>query len=98
MIKTRSAGVEARLAIRVQPGASQNGVNGWIGDAVKLRVTSPPVEGAANIHCLAILSDLLNIPPSHLSLVKGVRSRNKVVRILGLSREQVYARLGRPTA
>ena len=95
MVKTRSAGVEAMLAVRVQPGASDNAVSGWIGDTVKLRVTAPPVEGAANIRCLAILSELLNIPRSRLTLVTGVRSRNKVVRILGLSREQVYVRLGR---
>ncbi len=98
MVKTRSAGVEAMLAIRVQPGARQNAVSGWTGDTVNLRVTSPPVEGAANILCLAILSELLNIPRSHLTLVKGVRSRNKVVRILGLSREQVDVRLGRPAS
>ena len=93
MVQTRSAGVETMLAIRVQPGARQNAVSGWIGDTVKLRVTSPPVEGAANSLCLALLSQLLNVPQSHLTLVKGVRSRNKVVRILGLNREQVYVRL-----
>ena len=98
MVKTRSAGVEAMLAIRVQPGAQQNAVSGWIGDTVKLRVTAPPVEGAANIVCLTLLSELLNIPRSHLALIKGERSRNKVVRILGLSREQVYVRLGRPSS
>jgi uncharacterized protein len=98
MVKSRSAGVEAMLAVRVQPGASQNAVSGWTGDIVNLRVTAPPVEGAANILCLAILSELLNIPRSHVSLVKGLRSRNIVVHILGFSREEVYFRLGRPSS
>jgi uncharacterized protein (TIGR00251 family) len=98
MVQTRSAGVETMLAVRVQPGASQNAVSGWIGDTLKLRVTSAPVEGAANSRCLALLSKLLKIPQSHLTLVKGARSRNKVVRILGLSREQVCARLVPPSS
>jgi uncharacterized protein (TIGR00251 family) len=98
MVKTRGAGVEAMLAIRVRPGARQNAMSGWSGDTVKLQVAAPPVEGAANVLCLAILSKLLNIPRSHLTLVKGVRSRNKVVRILGLSREQVCARLDHPSS
>ena len=63
---------------------------------MKLRVTAPPVEGAANTACLSVLSKLLDVPLMHLSLVKGEHSRNKVVRILGLTEEQVQARLGRP--
>lgn len=98
MAKSRSAGVEAMLAIRVQPGARHNAVSGWTGDTVNLRVTAPPLEGAANILCLALLSELLNLPRSHVTLVKGARSRNKVLRILGLNQEQVYVRLGRPSS
>jgi uncharacterized protein len=84
------------LGIRVQPRSSENALVGWSGDTVKLRVTAPPVEGAANTACLSVLSKLLDVPFTHLSLVKGEHSRNKVVRILGLTEEQVQARLGRP--
>jgi uncharacterized protein len=84
------------LVIRVQPRSSENALVGWSGDTVKLRVTAPPVEGAANTACLSVLSKLLDVPFTHVSLVKGEHSRNKVVRILGLTEEQVQARLGRP--
>ena len=93
---TRSADSGAILVIRVQPRSSENALVGWSGDTVKLRVTAPPVEGAANTACLLVLSKLLDVPLMHLSLVKGEHSRNKVVRILGLTEEQVQARLGRP--
>ena len=98
MVKTRSAGIETMLAIRVQPGARQNSLNGWVGDTVKLQVTSPPVEGAANALALEMLSELLSVPRSHLTLIKGVRSRNKIVRVRGLSREQVCTRLDRASS
>jgi uncharacterized protein (TIGR00251 family) len=93
---TRSADIGAILLIRMQPRSSENALVGWSGDTVKLRVTAPPVEGAANTACLSVLSKLLDVPFTHLSLVKGEHSRNKVVRILGLTEEQVQARLGRP--
>jgi uncharacterized protein (TIGR00251 family) len=96
MPRTRSADSGAILVIRVQPRCSENALVGWSGDTVKLRVTAPPVEGAANTACLSVLSKLLDVPFTHVSLVKGEHSRNKVVRILGLTEEQVQARLGRP--
>jgi uncharacterized protein len=96
MPRTRSADGGAILVVRVQPRSNENALVGWSDDTVKLRVTAPPVEGAANTACLSVLSKLLDVPLMHLSLVKGERSRNKVVRILGLTEEQVQARLGRP--
>ena len=96
MPPTRNARLSATLAIRIQPRSSKNAVVGWIGNTVKLRVTAPPVEGAANTACLGLLSDLLNVPLSQLALVKGERSRHKIVRIDGLSDDQVRACLSRP--
>lgn len=97
MSRARSADVDATLVIRVQPRSSRNAVAGWIGDRVKLSVTAPPVEGAANTACRSLLAELLDIPLSRIDLVKGEHSRNKVVRILGLTQEQVHARLSRPS-
>jgi len=56
---------------------------------------APPVEGAANAACLAFLADLLSLPQSQLEILRGERSRNKVVQITGLTRDEVRARLGR---
>ena len=86
------------MVVRVQPRSHENALVGWSGDIVKVRVTAPPVEGAANTACLSVLSKLLDVPLTHVSLVKGERSRNKVVRILGLTEDQVQDRLGRPSA
>ena len=95
---TRSADGGAILVVRVQPRSRENALVGWSGDTVKLRVTAPPVEGAANTACLSVLSKLLHVPLTHVSLIKGQHSRNKLVRILGLTEEQVQARLGRPSS
>jgi uncharacterized protein (TIGR00251 family) len=98
MPRTKSADVGAIVVVRVQPRSSENALVGWSGDTVKVRVTAPPVEGAANTACLSVLSKLLDVPLTHMSLVKGEHSRNKVVRILGLTEDQVQDRLGRPSA
>ena len=98
MPRTKSADVGAILVVRVQPRSNENALVGWSGGTVKVRVTAPPVEGAANTACLSMLSKLLDVPLTHVSLVKGEHSRNKVVRILGLTEDQVQDRLGRPSA
>jgi len=89
----RAAPPQATLAVQVQPRASRNAVAGWAGEALKIRLTAPPVEGAANAACLAFLADLLDLPQSHLEILTGAHSRHKVIRISGLTPEEVHARL-----
>src|SRR5205809_1781208 len=91
----RAAEPYVTISIRVQPRASRNAVVGWTGDTLNIRLTAPPVEGAANSACLALLADLLSLPQSQLEILRGERSRNKVVQITGLTRDEVRARLGR---
>jgi uncharacterized protein len=86
------------LSLRVQPRASRNAVVGWTGDTLNIRLTAPPVEGAANAACLTFLADLLDLPQSHIEILKGARSRDKVVQIAGLTRDEVHARLGRSSS
>src|SRR5712692_7345981 len=83
------------LSLRVQPRASRNAVVGWTGDTLNIRLMAPPVEGAANAACLAFLADLLDLPRAQVVLLRGERSRNKVVQITGLTRDEVRARVGR---
>jgi len=83
------------LSLRVQPRASRNAVVGWTGDTLKIRLTAPPVEGAANAACLTFLADLLDLPRTQVTLLRGERARDKVVQITGLTREEVRARLER---
>jgi uncharacterized protein len=89
----RAAGPHAILSLRVQPRASRNAVIGWTGDTLKIRLTAPPVEGAANAACLKFLADLLDVPQSQLAILKGEHSRSKVLQITGLTKNEVHARL-----
>ena len=86
---------EATLSVRVQPRASRNVVMGWNGDTLKVKLTAPPVEGAANDACLDFLAKLFDVSPSRLAIVQGQRSRNKVVRISGLSKDELHERLSK---
>ena len=84
---------QATLSVRVQPRASRNEVAGLVGETLKIRLTAPPVEVEANEACLAFLAKLLDLSPSRLAIIQGDRSRNKVVRITGLTQDEVHARL-----
>src|SRR2546427_2405541 len=91
----RAAEPYVTISIRVQPRASRNAVVGWSGDTLNIRLMAPPVEGAANAACLEFLADLLDLSQSQLEILRGERSRNKVVQITGLTQDEVRARLGR---
>jgi hypothetical protein len=69
------------LTLRVQPRAKRDEVAGTYGDALKVRITAPPVEGAANAHLVAWLAELFDVPRAHVSLESGETGRNKRVRI-----------------
>ena len=91
----RVVGPHVTLSLRVQPRASRNAVVGWTGDTLNIRLTAPPVEGAGNAACLAFLADLLDLPQAQLEILRGQRSRQKVIRITGLTQEEVRARLSK---
>jgi len=71
------------LNIHVQPRASKNQVCGLQGEALKIRLTSPPVEGAANKLCREYLADLFGVAKSYVEIISGETSRHKRVRISG---------------
>ena len=68
--------------IRVQPRSSQNRIAGLHGDALKINLTAPPVDNAANKACGAFLAGLLSVPKSAVSIVSGHTGRNKQVKVL----------------
>ncbi len=72
------------LRVHVQPGARRPGVIGRHGDAVKLRVTAPAVEGRANEAVLAAVAELFGLHPGQVSLVSGATARAKRVRLAGV--------------
>ncbi|MGI6711617.1 MAG: DUF167 domain-containing protein [Bacillota bacterium] len=87
MIKEKENSVVVN--VKVQPRAAKNEIAGVIGDAVKLRVTSPPVDGEANAAVIKIFKNLFRIPNNAISITSGLTSRNKTVEITGVSLEEV---------
>jgi uncharacterized protein (TIGR00251 family) len=81
------------LPVRVQPRAARSAVTGWRNDAVVVRVTAPPVDGAANTAVVALLAAALEVAPSAVKVVRGQRGRDKLVRIDGLTLAEALARL-----
>lgn len=81
------------LTIHVQPGAKAAGVAGTYGDALKIRIAAPPVDGRANEALLDFLASRLGVPRRAVSLVAGESSRRKRVRVDGATADAVVARL-----
>ncbi len=93
MIPVRDSDKGATFAVRVQPRASRNAIAGEMGEALKIALTAPPVEGKANEACVDFLANLLKVPRSSVTIASGESSRNKVVRIAGLRAGEVEERL-----
>jgi uncharacterized protein (TIGR00251 family) len=91
--KTTSEGVT--FTIKVHPRARKNAIAGEIGGVLKVAVMAPPVEGRANEACVRLLADVLNVPRASVTIAAGQGSRNKVIRVAGLSAEEVRLRLER---
>jgi uncharacterized protein len=93
MLTLQQNGADVLLPVAVQPRASRNAVAGLHGTALKLRLTAPPVEGAANEACLRFLADLLGLSRARLSIVRGIKARQKLIRIADMSIEALRTRL-----
>ena len=85
----------ATLGVRVQPRASRDAVLGWRDDVLRVAVTAPPVEGEANHALVRLLARALGVAPSAVSVVRGERGRDKVVRVAGVTGAEIRFRLGR---
>jgi uncharacterized protein len=93
MIPVRDTPQGATFAIKVHPRARKNDIIGEVGDALKLALTAPPVEGRANQAVVEFLAEILDVPHSSITIAAGQASRNKVVRVSGLSAADVEKRL-----
>jgi uncharacterized protein (TIGR00251 family) len=85
----------ATLRVRVQPRASRHAIVGWAADVLRVAVTAPPVDGAANDALRRLLAAALGVAPSAINIVRGERGRDKIVRIVGITDVDVRARLSR---
>ena len=77
-----------RLSAIIRPRSSKNEVTGIYNNALKIRLTSPPVDGAANKACIRFFFKLLGISPSEISIIQGFSSRNKTIEVIGLTEKQ----------
>ena len=82
-----------RLAVRVTPRSSRNGIDGEREGRLVVRVTAPPVDDAANIAVIEIVSEALNLPRRHVAIVSGARSRSKTLALSGITPGEVRQRL-----
>jgi len=79
--------------VRVQPRASRTELAGEYGGSLKLRLAAPPVDGKANEACRRFLARLLDVPLNAVEIVSGESSRDKRIRIRGVTAEHVRRRL-----
>ena len=83
----------AEISVRVVPRAKRSGVDGMRGDAILVRLQSPPADGAANAELIEILAAALDVPKRAVTIVSGEKSRLKRVHVAGLDQSSVHARL-----
>jgi uncharacterized protein len=95
MIPVHEISSGVTFSIKVQPRAKRNAITGELGDALKISLTAPPVDGKANAACIEFFANLLKVPRSSVTIAAGQSSRNKVIRVVGLPAEQIRERLTR---
>ena len=81
------------LNVKVVPGASRDRIAGGYGEGIKVTVKQPPEAGAANEAVLKVIATALQVPPSNVQIIRGHTNPRKQVLIVGLTAEQIEARL-----
>ena len=92
-LRAQSDGV--LLSVKLQPRASANEIGEALGGELRIKVTAPPVEAAANEALLKILAQQLHCPRNRVDIVRGHTSRHKVVKLYGMTPEAVAEKLGK---
>ena len=93
MIPVHDTSAGATFQVKVHPRARKNAITGVVGDALKLALTAPPVDGRANETCVKFLAEFLNVPRSSVTIAAGESSRQKLIRVAGVRAAQVEAKL-----
>jgi uncharacterized protein (TIGR00251 family) len=77
------------LSVKLQPRASRNEIGAPLGDELKIKVTAPPVDAAANEALIELLAEKLDCPRGRVELIRGKTSRHKTIKLHGFTPEQV---------
>ncbi len=88
--------VSCTLQLKITPNAPRNEITGWLGDTLKVKVHAPALEGRANAALLDFLAEKLSLRSSAITLLRGDKSRQKVVRLAGLELAEAKRRLCSP--
>ena len=83
------------LSVKLQPRASANAIGDALGGELRIKVTAPPVDAAANEALVKLLAQQLDCPRNRVELVRGHTSRHKTIKLHGLAAEAVLSRLGK---
>jgi uncharacterized protein (TIGR00251 family) len=81
------------LSVKVQPRASKNEIGGVLGEELRIKVTAPPVDAAANEALIRLLAETLDCPRSRVELVRGHTARHKIIKLHGLVAAEVAEKL-----
>jgi uncharacterized protein len=93
MIAVSDHPLGATFPVRVHPRAGRTAITGTMGDALKLSLSAPPVEGKANVALTEFFAEVFSVPRAAVQVVAGERSRNKVIRVVGRSAAELEQRL-----
>jgi len=94
LIPTQQTAGGVTFAVKVHPRAKKDAITGEVGDALKLSLTAPPIDGRANGACIEFFAKLLKVPRSSVTIASGQSARTKVIRVSGLSVEEIRKRIG----
>lgn len=94
MVSTHDGNGGVTFAVKVHPRAKKNAITGVVGDSLKVALTAPPADGKANEACAEFFAKLLKVPRASVTIAAGQVSRNKVIRVAGLTSQQLRDRLG----
>ncbi len=89
MIPIHESAGAVTFEVKIHPRARKNTITGELGGALKLSITSPPIDGRANQACIEFFAKLLKVPRSSVTIASGHSNRNKVVRVAGLTTDEV---------
>jgi uncharacterized protein (TIGR00251 family) len=94
MISIHDTPAGATFAVKIHPRARKDAITGELEDTLKLSLKAPPVAGRANEACIEFLANLLKVPCSSVTIASGQHSPRKVIRVRGVSADEVQKRLG----
>jgi uncharacterized protein len=89
VIAVQQQGHAVTFSVKVHPRARHDRITGTLANALKLEITAPPVDGKANEACIRFFAELLKVPRSSVTIAAGNSSRNKVIRVAGISSARV---------